>query len=100
MEALTKYLAAAPETVVIAGVVPVRLPASVAVTVVAVAAAVCVVNSTVANPLASVVLVALAKAPFRSDLLQVKTTPALVTGLLFTSASWAVMVTALPAAGE
>ena len=76
-----------PLTVVIAGVVPVKLPASVAVMVLAVAAAVCVVKTTVARPLPSVVLVTVANDPFRSDLLQVIITPAVVTGLLFASAS-------------
>ena len=58
-----------------------------------------VVNNTVAIPLPSVVLVELAKDPFVPVLLQVITLPGILTGLPYASASWAVMVTAVPATG-
>ena len=90
---------ATPGTVVIVAVVPVRLLPSVPVTVVAVAEAVCVVNTTVAIPLAFVVEVAVANVPLPFDLDQVTVKPAVETALLLASASWAVIVTSEPAAG-
>ena len=73
---------------------------SVAVTVVEVPDAVCVVNVTVAIPLAFVRLVPAEKAPCaKSDLLHVTVRPAVLTALPCTSASCAVIVTVLPAAG-
>jgi hypothetical protein len=90
---------AAPATVVMVALVPVRAPASVAVTVVAVPPAVLVVNTTVAMPLPFVVLVAVANDPPEPDLVQVMTAPVVATGLLFTSASWALIVTPVPATG-
>ena len=90
-----------PDTVVIVELVPVSVGAElVAVTVVAVPARLCVVKTTVAIPSEFVVEVAKAKDPLVLDLLQVTTFPAVATGLPSTSASWAVMVTVEPAAGE
>ena len=97
---VTRYFVAVPDVVVIVLVVPVKLPPSVPVTVVAVPDTVCVVKTTVAMPLPLVVLVAVANDPFASDFVQVTMLPAVVTGLLFTSANCAVIVTADPAAGE
>ena len=90
---------AAPATVVMVGVVPVR-PPSVAVTVVAVPDTVWVVSVTVATPLASVVEVAAEKDPFESLLLQVTVRPEVATAFPLASANWAVIVTPDPAAGE
>ena len=84
---VTKYFVAVPGTVVIVAVVPVRLLPSVPVTVVAVAEAVCVVNATVAIPLALVVEVADKNEPLPFDLDQVTVKPAVETALLFASAS-------------
>ena len=87
LDEVTTYLVAVTEVVVMVPVVPVRLAPSVPVTVVAVPARVWVVKTTVAIPLPSVLLVALAKDPFAFDLLQVTTCPAVLTGLLLASAS-------------
>ena len=97
---VTRYFVAVPAAVVIVALVPVNVPASVPVTVVAVPDTVCVVKTTVAMPLPLVVLVAVANDPFASDFVQVTMLPLVVTGLLFTSANCAVIVTADPAAGE
>ncbi len=78
--------------------VPVNEPPSVPVTVCTVPAPVSVVKTTVATPLASVVLVAVANYP-PLVLLQFTISPAVLTALLLTSASCAVMVTSLPATG-
>ena len=96
---VTKYLFAAPTAVVMVALVPVKLPPSVPVTVVAVPATVCVVKTTVAIPEALVWLVAVAKDPFAFDLLQVTVKPAVLTGLLLASASWAVIFAVAPAVG-
>src|SRR5438093_6165411 len=58
-----------------------------------------VVKFTVATPLASVALVALANDPPTPVLLHVTVLPAVLTGLLFASANCAVIVTALPPTG-
>src|SRR5438876_850384 len=81
--------------------VPVRgvLASSVAVTVWTVPARVLVVKLTVAMPLALVRLVPEAKLPPAPVFVQVTVSPALETGLLLASASWALIVTALPATG-
>ena len=86
-EDVTRYFVAVPGTVVIVAVVPVRLPPSVPVTVVAVAETVCVVNATVAIPLALVVEVAVANEPLPFDFDHVTVRPAVDTALLFASAS-------------
>ena len=96
---VTKYLFAAPTAVVMVALVPVKLPPSVPVTVVAVPATVCVVKTTVAIPEALVWLVAVAKDPFAFDLLQVTVKLAVLTGLLLASASWAVIFAVAPAVG-
>jgi hypothetical protein len=62
-------------------------------------AAAVVVKSTVAMPLLEVVLVEVANEPPDPLLLQVTTRPEIETTLLFTSTSWAVIVTASPATG-
>ena len=67
----TRYLVAAPGTVVMVEVVPVRLLPSVPVTVVAVPDAVWLVNTTVATPLEFVVEVGEVKLPLASDFDQV-----------------------------
>ena len=97
---VTRYFVAAPTVVVIVVLVPVSEPASVPVIVVAVPDTVCVVKTTVAIPLASVVLVAVAKDPLLFDLVQVTISPAIATGLLLASASCAETVTPAPATGE
>jgi hypothetical protein len=76
--------------------VPVMGPSDVAVTVCSVPAVVLVVKATVATPLPSVVLVGEVKLP-PFVLLHVTTTPGVVTGLSFASASCAVIVTLSPA---
>ena len=73
-----------PVVVVIVGEVPVLDAASVAVMVVAVAATVWVVKTTVATPLATVE-VGLAKEPLALDLLQVMTAPLALRLLLLIS---------------
>ena len=78
---------------------PVNEPASVPVTVVTVPATVWVVNTTVAIPFASVVLVGVANDPFGLDFVQVTTLPAVLTALLFVSVSCALIVTSVPAIG-
>jgi len=95
----TRYLVAAPTTVVMVGDVPLTPVLSVPVTVVAVPLTVCVVNVTAAVPLAFVVDVAAENEPFAFDLVQVTTRPASETLLLFASRNWAVMVTPAPATG-
>ena len=60
----------------------------------------CVVNVTVAVPLAFVVDVAAEKEPLAFDFVHVTTRPASETLLPFASRSWAVMVTFAPATGE
>jgi hypothetical protein len=75
------------------------LPPVVAVTVVDVPDTVWVVSVIVATPLPFVVDVAAEKEPLASDLVHVTTCPLVVTGLLFASASCAVIVTPLPATG-
>ena len=87
LEEVTRYFVAVPGTVVIVEVVPVRLPASVPVTVVAVPDTVCVVNDTVAIPEALVVEVPVAKLPLPLAFVHVTTRPAVLTELLLTSAS-------------
>ena len=84
---VTMYLFAAPTAVVMVALVPVKLPPSVPVTVVAVPATVCVVKTTVAIPEALVLEVAVAKDPLALDLVQVTVKPAVLTGLLLASAS-------------
>lgn len=74
-------------------------PPVVPVTVVAVADAVCVVNVTVATPLPLVVDVGDENDPFASDFDHVTVCPDELTLLLFTSRSWAVIVTLDPATG-
>ena len=86
-EEVTRYFVAVPGTVVIVEVVPVRLLPSVPVTVVAVAEAVWVVKATVAIPLALVVDVAEKNEPLPFDFDHVTVRPAVVTALLFASAS-------------
>ena len=58
------------------------------------------VKTTVAIPEALVFEVAVAKDPLALDLVHVRVNPAVLTGLLFASDNWAVMVTLLPATGE
>ena len=84
---MTRYLVAVPAIVVMVEVLPVNEPPSEAVTVVAVPATVWVVNTTVATPLALVILVPVANVPFESDFVQVTVSPDVLTGLLFASAS-------------
>jgi hypothetical protein len=96
---VTMYLVAVPATVVIVGLVPVRLEVSVPVTVWAVPAVVLVVKTTLATPLLSVVLVPLANEPPVPVLLHVTTRPELATLLLLASTNCAVIVTELPATG-
>lgn len=72
---------------------------SVAVTVVAVPATVCVVKFTVAMPLALVSDVAAPNEPFALDFVHVTVSPTWLFGLLLTSRSCAVIVTAVPATG-
>ena len=88
-----------PVPAVMVGLVPVNELPSVPVTVVTVPATVEVVNTTVATPLELVVLVPEAKDPCESDLVQVTVRPDVFTGLLFASASCAVIVTSCPATG-
>src|SRR5687768_693250 len=92
-------LLAAPATVVMVPVVPVRELPSVPVTVTEVPAAVLGVNVTVATPELFVAEVGLPKEP-PAPPVQVTTWPAVPTKLLFTSASCAVIVTDPPAATE
>jgi len=99
---VTRYCVAVPAVVVMFPLVPVRLIGlllSVAVTVYTVPATVPVVNETVATPLTLVVLVPDENEPPLPVLLHVTILPAVDTGLLLASASCAVIVTALPAAG-
>jgi hypothetical protein len=95
------YLDAAPTIVVMLALVPDKAgdELSVAVIVVEVPETVCEVNVTVARPFAFVLLVAAENDPFASDFVQVTSLPgdSVLTGLSFASASWAVMVMALPA---
>lgn len=97
---VTMYLVAVPATVVIVALVPVTGPVDVAVTVVAVPATVWVVNVIVAIPLAFVLDVPAEKEPFALDFVHVTVTPFVATALLLASASWALIVTLLPATGE
>jgi len=96
--AVTKYFAAGPATVTTLPLVPVRAAASVAVKVYVIPAAVPVVNCTLAAPLAFVLDVGDANAPFAPVRLHVTVTPGVETGLPDPSASCAVTVTAPPAA--
>ena len=91
-------MAAPPATVVMTGLVPVLPSPSVAVTVCSVPATVLVVKLTVATPLPSVALVGEEKLP-PFVLFHVTTVPGIATGLSLASASWAVIVTLLPATG-
>lgn len=84
---VTIYFVAVPAAVVMVALVPVKLPPSVPVTVVAVPATVWVVKTTVAIPLPFVLLVGVANDPFPFDLLQVTVRPAVFTALLLASAS-------------
>jgi hypothetical protein len=93
---VTMYFAAGP-TIVVMSVVPVRLPV-VALTKCSTFAVVLVVKTTVATPLADVVLVGLPNDP-PLVLLHVTTVPAVGTGFPSTSTSCAEMVTAEPAIG-
>ena len=86
MPALTAICVAAPAMVVMLEVVPVRVLASVPVTVCTVPATVPVVNVTVAIPLELVVLVAVPNEP-PLVLDQVTTLPDVETALLFASAN-------------
>ena len=96
---VTRYLVALPTIVVIVADVPVRADPSVAVTVVAVPATVCVVNVTVATPLPFVSDVAVENEPLASDLVHVTVWFGVATALLLASANCAVIVTPLPATG-
>lgn len=98
LDDVTKYFAAAPAIVVNTAVVPVTPPVA-PVTVCAVPDAVFVVKVTVATPLAFVVVVGAEKLP-PPVLDHVTTFPAVVTALLFASASCAVIVTVPPATGD
>jgi hypothetical protein len=97
LEDVTRYLLAAPATVVIAAELPV-LPPVVAVTTCAVPAVVLVVKLIVARPAASVVDVAALKVP-PFVLVHVTTWPLVATALPLASASCALTLTMLPAAG-
>jgi hypothetical protein len=81
------------------GLVPVKGVASVPVTVCTVPATVPVEKTTVATPLAFVVLVGDANDPPAPVLLQVTVIPAVATGLLFASTSCARIPTVSPATG-
>src|SRR5438034_4123462 len=91
--------AAAPVVVVMFAVVPELVPSS-AVTVWIVPEVLLVVKATEATPEPFVLLVAEAKLPPAPVLDQVTTRPEVDTVLLFASASWALIVTAVPATGE
>jgi hypothetical protein len=91
--------AAEPAIVVIGGLVPVRQKPSVAVTVYCVPAVVPVVNVTVAMPRAFVVLVAELNDPPVPVLLQVTLMRGMKKGQGLRCASFALMVTAVPATG-
>jgi len=102
VEPTTRVLVAAfgaPSVVVMLPLVPVRLEASVAVTVCTVPATVLVVNTTVAFPLASVFDVAVAKLP-PLVLDQVTTRPEVATGLFPASINCDVIVTVPPSVTE
>jgi hypothetical protein len=94
---VTRYLAGFPLVVVIDALVPVRPPASLALTVWTVAAVVLVANWTFATPEAFVLLVGDAKDPPGPVALHVTVCPPLATLFPSASVSWAVIVTAFPA---